>query len=308
MEQLTNVLEVNAPDFGKDETVFLLEDAGLPEDNVLISYKKGARVYANHNRGGDAYHLIRSLNGLNVDFSDRYDDETGIDHVLLAPTKDQALSSDVIIKWLSPGDIVYLREGTEVENLDDDGFTMVRNDRREDVRWLVDDEDLKDIEFKFIKKKFFKEENIDKFVKKFIDDDGNAQESSGNRGLTILNVKKKDIWEEIAESEQPPKCEGAQIVFKGTPRDDVLIGNNCNNVLMGGKGDDILDGRGGDDFLIGGKGRDTFVYSEGYDVIVNFDEEKDRLDLGSLQYGIDYVVEEFVNPVGGTGVNFIFAE
>ena len=52
---------------------------------------------------------------------------------------------------------------------------------------------------------------------------------------------------------------------------------------------------------------DTFVYSGGNDVIVNFNEEEDRLDMGNLQYGIDYIMQEFTNPLGQTGVEFIFA-
>jgi Ca2+-binding RTX toxin-like protein len=234
-----------------------------------------------------------------------------IDHILLfQPKKKQ--DNNPTIGFYSPEDIVYIRKGTEVKDLpfwegERVGYELTYGSHTHQV-W-VDTFANEEVQFQEVNKKFFKEENIEKFKEKFIDDDGNAQEGSGERGLTILNVKKKDIWEEIAENTQPDKCKGAQVLFKGTPRDDVLIGNGCNNVLIGGKGDDILDGGGGDDFLVGGKGSDTFVYTgDGNDVIVNFNEEQDRLDLGNLEYGIDYIMEEFENPIGGTGVKFIFAE
>ena len=233
-----------------------------------------------------------------------------IDHILLyQPNKEQ--DDKPTIGWYTPEDIVYIRKGTEIKDLpfwegERTGYELTYKGNTHTV-WVetVRNEEL---QFQEINKKFFKEENIEKFKEKFVGNDGNAQEGSGNRGLTILNVKKKDMWQEIADDQQPPRCEGEQITYKGTRGDDVLVGNACNNVLIGKAGNDTLDGGAGDDFLIGGKGRDTFVYSEGYDLIVNFDEEKDRLDLGDLQYGIDYIIEEFTNPVGGTGVNFIFAD
>lgn len=233
-----------------------------------------------------------------------------VDHILLYQPKEKQKDKPTI-GFYSSEDIVYIREGTEINDLpfwegERSGYELTYKGNTHTV-W-VETSANEELQFQEINKRFFKEENIQKFKDKFVGNDGGAQEGSGNRGLTILNVKKKDLWQEIADDQQPSSCKGKQITYKGTKEDDVLVGNACNNVLIGKAGNDTLDGGAGDDFLIGGKGRDTFVYSEGYDVIVNFDEEKDRLDMGSLQYGIDYIIEEFTNPVGGTGVNFIFAD
>lgn len=303
------VLEVYGP---KKEGIYditreLLLDAGLGQQGVLISYNPGAKIFPDHNKdGGDAFHYLKSDQFVDLDFYIRNDEITERDYIFLdQPNKEQ--EGVPSLGYLAPGDTIFLRKNTEVSNLDDEGFSITRKGITHRIDWSFEDGDETDIEFKYRKQKFFKEENIEEFVGKFIDDDGNAQGGSGETGLVIMNVKKKDIWEEIAGNNQPGECEGKQIVFKGTPRDDVLVGNGCNNVLIGGQGDDILDGGAGDDFLIGGKGKDTFVYSEGYDVIVNFDENEDSLDMGDLQYGIDYMIEEFTNPLGGTGIKFIFA-
>lgn len=233
-----------------------------------------------------------------------------VDHILLFQPKEEQKNKPTIA-WYSPEDTVYIREGTEIKDLpfwegERVGYELTYKGETHQI-YVEAGDDNPELQFQEIKKRFFKEENVNKFIKKFVDDDGNAQQGSGERGLTILNVKKKDIWQEIADDTNKGRCEGKQVLFKGSGRDDVLVGNACNNVLIGGKGDDILDGKGGDDFLIGGRGKDTFVYSGGKDVIVNFDEENDRLDMGNLQYGIDYIVEEFTNPVGDTGLEFIFA-
>lgn len=44
---------------------------------------------------------------------------------------------------------------------------------------------------------------------------------------------------------------------RGTPDDDLILGDGLDNVLRGGAGADVLDGRGGIDTVIGGRGRDT---------------------------------------------------
>ena len=305
------VLEVYAPtDGARESTQDLLEAAGLGQEGVVISYNPDAKVLVDHNTTdegytGEAFHYLKSDKSVDLDFYKR-EDLSDPDYIFLdQPDKEQV--SVPYLGYLGPGDTIFLRKGTEVVNSDEDGFSIRRKGKTHDIEWSWEDGEYTDIEFKYKNRNFFKEENIKKFVDKFVDKDGNAQEGSGKQGLTILNVKKTEIWEDIAGGDQAGNCVNKQILFKGTPRDDVLIGNACNNVLDGGKGDDILDGGAGDDFLIGGKGADTFVLSEGNDVIVNFNQDEDSLDMGNLQYGIDYVIEEFVNPLGQTGVEFIFA-
>ncbi len=303
-----DVLEVFGPavEGEYDFTSDLLEAEGLEETGVLISYSPDAKVFPDHNLRGEAFHYVKSSESVDLDFYIRSRD-TDLDYIFLDQEPDKRQTGIPTLGYLAPGDTIFLRKGTEVGNLDNNGFTLRRKGITHDVDWSFEDGNYTDIKFVYRNKKFFKEENVEKFINKFIDEEGNAQEGSGEQGLTILNVRKIDIWEDIAGGDQAGQCDKKQILFKGTPRDDVLIGNGCNNVLEGGRGDDILDGGGGDDFLIGGRGADTFVLSEGNDVIVNFDQGTDSLDMGNLEYGIDYVIEEFVNPLGQTGVEFIFA-
>ncbi|MBM0123961.1 hypothetical protein [Pimelobacter simplex] len=44
---------------------------------------------------------------------------------------------------------------------------------------------------------------------------------------------------------------------RGTPDDDLILGDALGNVLRGGDGKDVLNGRGGPDTVVGGRGRDT---------------------------------------------------
>lgn len=44
---------------------------------------------------------------------------------------------------------------------------------------------------------------------------------------------------------------------RGTPDDDLILGDALGNVLRGGDGKDVLNGRGGPDTVIGGRGKDT---------------------------------------------------
>ncbi|PVZ12660.1 MULTISPECIES: M10 family metallopeptidase C-terminal domain-containing protein [unclassified Pseudomonas] len=95
--------------------------------------------------------------------------------------------------------------------------------------------------------------------------------------------------------------------FIGTNGDDAITGTDKRDVLIGGAGDDTLTGVAGSDTFIGGAGADTlishphqfsaslnqFVYtavSDSYynasgshsDLIVDFDDERDVLDLTAL--------------------------
>lgn len=44
---------------------------------------------------------------------------------------------------------------------------------------------------------------------------------------------------------------------RGTPDDDLILGDAVGNVLRGGAGSDVLNGRGGPDTVVGGRGKDT---------------------------------------------------
>ena len=44
---------------------------------------------------------------------------------------------------------------------------------------------------------------------------------------------------------------------RGTPDDDLVLGDALDNVLRGGDGNDVLNGRAGSDTVVGGRGKDT---------------------------------------------------
>ncbi len=44
---------------------------------------------------------------------------------------------------------------------------------------------------------------------------------------------------------------------RGTPDDDLILGDAFDNVLRGGAGRDVLNGKGGYDVVIGGRGKDS---------------------------------------------------
>ena len=270
-----------------------LNDQGLDESsgNYLGVYESGKWV-VNHGSGNPAYASVLSNSNLELDFYTRnklYEP----DNILIVQPKGEQTHIP-FIGYLAPGDTLYLRKKTEVEyNEEDSTFTLTREGVTHTIETDFEDGDWDDIEIKFVGKNF-----------EFDDLQKPGFAPTGQKTLTILNIKAKNLWDDITGPNQP--C--AKIVFKGTKEDDVLIGNNCNNVLIGKKGDDILDGGDGNDVLVGGTGRDTFVVSEGNDVIVSFDPDEDSIDFGNLQYGIDYVFDEFTNPLGNKGVNIVFTE
>ena len=75
---------------------------------------------------------------------------------------------------------------------------------------------------------------------------------------------------------------GIENVSAGSGNDKVY-GSKGSNVLNGGTGDDLLVGGKGNDRLIGGKGKDIFKLSkgEGYDLIQDFENQKDKIFIGS---------------------------
>lgn len=78
-------------------------------------------------------------------------------------------------------------------------------------------------------------------------------------------------------------------VLKGTPEDDVIVGNGKQNLILAGKGDDLVCGRGNDDLIAGQGGGDTLFGQGGHDILLgNAGEDrvsggagKDRLNGGA---------------------------
>lgn len=85
--------------------------------------------------------------------------------------------------------------------------------------------------------------------------------------------------------------EGNDQIYGG-PDEDTLIGGTGNDQLYGGSGKDRLDGGPGDDKLDGGLGEDIFEFwpeneffpGHGNDTIVNFEQDKDKIDLISFVF------------------------
>jgi hemolysin type calcium-binding protein len=69
-------------------------------------------------------------------------------------------------------------------------------------------------------------------------------------------------------------------VIKGTPHDDVIVGNGKQNLILAGKGDDLVCGRGNND-LIPGQGGDDALFGQGGNDILLGDAGQDRLNGGS---------------------------
>ena len=287
-----NTVEFNSTSDNFKSTASYLDDLGFDETlgNYLVSYQTGKWVVS-HGIDQPAYASICSDGTTKLDFYKR-NDLSEVDHIFITQPKREQ-SNIPSIKYLAPGDILYVRKKTEVEyNENDSTFSLTRKGLTHTIETDFEDGDWDDIEIKFIGKNF-DVNNIEQ----------PGFQPTGNKTLTILNIKAKDLWDDIVGTDQ-----SCQVVFKGTRGDDYITGNKCNNVLIGKKGDDTLNGGAGNDVLVGGRGKDTFVVSEGNDVIVNFDEEKDSINFGNLQYGIDYVFDEFTNPLGNRGVNIVFAE
>lgn len=82
----------------------------------------------------------------------------------------------------------------------------------------------------------------------------------------------------------------------GGGNDDKMDGDSGNDRLTGDKGDDVLFGGSGKDWIAGGKGDDrlkgeagddrfVFAKHEGSDTILDFQNNRDRIDLKAFGYG-----------------------
>jgi hypothetical protein len=89
---------------------------------------------------------------------------------------------------------------------------------------------------------------------------------------------------------EPPLCRGVAPtigdgsspgrVIKGTPGDDVIVGDGHQNLILAGKGDDLVCGRGNDDLVAGQAGEDALFGQGGHDVMLG-NRGEDRLSGGA---------------------------
>ena len=145
-----------------------------------ITYVNREAVYASKTTEPNFINLISNRNQ--------------VDHILLFQPKEEQ-EDQPTIAFYGPEDIAYVRKGTEIKDLpfwegERVGYELTF--KGETHRIYVEAGDGNpELQFQEVKRKFFKEENINKFINKYVDKDGNAQAGSGERGLTILNVKKE---------------------------------------------------------------------------------------------------------------------
>lgn len=73
-------------------------------------------------------------------------------------------------------------------------------------------------------------------------------------------------------------------LFGGSGNDD-LQGGDGADLLKGGAGDDRLEGGAGNDVLRGDRGNDTFVFTGGNDRIVDFENNRDAIEIDATAIG-----------------------
>jgi Ca2+-binding RTX toxin-like protein len=97
---------------------------------------------------------------------------------------------------------------------------------------------------------------------------------------------------------------GGDDVLRGGGGDDVLRGDGGNDVLIGGRGDDVLIGGAGNDRLVGGAGADRFVFQPngGADLVVDFQDDLDRLDFRAFDFANKASVLDLASQVGANVV------
>ncbi len=91
----------------------------------------------------------------------------------------------------------------------------------------------------------------------------------------------------------------------GEQGNDTINGGRGDDEIYGGEDNDIINGGAGDDWLDGGPGADTFVFElgSGNDVIMDFEDDLDKIDLTAFINEADALPEGFVAAVTGAGRN-----
>jgi Ca2+-binding RTX toxin-like protein len=85
--------------------------------------------------------------------------------------------------------------------------------------------------------------------------------------------------------------------IEGSPKEDVLIGDEAPNILLGRGGDDLVLGEAGDDFLVGGTGRDEIRGGRGNDRLYAQDGKRDqRLYCGPMPTRLDVAKLDSADP------------
>jgi Ca2+-binding RTX toxin-like protein len=109
---------------------------------------------------------------------------------------------------------------------------------------------------------------------------------------------------------------GKVIIF-GKDGDDDVRGGRHEDELYGGEGNDIIIGGYGNDLLKGGAGADRFVVYHndlGSDIVLDFENDVDKLDFSDLLKSVGYLEESAVTDgyfnleQTSTGVNVHFDE
>jgi Ca2+-binding RTX toxin-like protein len=86
--------------------------------------------------------------------------------------------------------------------------------------------------------------------------------------------------------------------IEGSPKEDVLIGDEAANILLGRSGDDLVLGEGGDDFLVGGSGHDEMRGGRGNDRLYAQDGKRDRrLHCGPTPTRLDVAKLDPADPL-----------
>jgi Ca2+-binding RTX toxin-like protein len=97
---------------------------------------------------------------------------------------------------------------------------------------------------------------------------------------------------------------GGDDVLRGGPGQDRLVGGPGDDRLFGGGGDDVLIGGPGNDRLVGNAGADRFVFQPngGNDVVVDFQDDLDRLDFRAFNFASKASVLNLASQVGASVV------
>jgi len=108
---------------------------------------------------------------------------------------------------------------------------------------------------------------------------------------------------------------GSDDTINGFGGPDILLGMGGHDVINGGFGDDFINGGAGWDTLTGGAGRDNFFFSKHEsgshfataDVITDFNDNEDRISLGSYTGKSSEYMETMVRDSGNHEQNFDLA-
>lgn len=90
--------------------------------------------------------------------------------------------------------------------------------------------------------------------------------------------------------------------LRGDDDADILVGQGGDDDIEGGLGNDTLNGGAGNDTLTGNNGADTFVFrgGHGHDVIVNFQNNIDKLDLKNFGLTAATLKSTFAKAAGSS--------